>query len=53
MKESEAYQLAEMAVVNSPCLSAQDKLAVLRVLFDKEDLALYIERKEEKEKENG
>lgn len=51
MKESKAYQLAQKAVLTCDCLNDEDILAVLRVLFTREDLALVIEK--EKEKENG
>lgn len=51
MQESKAYQLAAIAVMNSN-LADQDKIDVLRVLFDKEEVALYVESKEEQETEN-
>ena len=51
MKKSEVYHLAQIAVLNSSDISAEDKIDALRELFEKEDVALYCER--EKEKENG
>ena len=51
MKESKAYQLAQMAVLTCDCLGDEDRLAVLRVLFAREDVALVIER--DKEEGNG
>ena len=49
MKKSQIYRLAQMAVVNSLCIPAVDKLEVLRELMDKESLAEYVEKQEEKE----
>lgn len=48
MKKSEIYHLAQIAVVNSPCISPEVKVATLRVLIESEDLALFSERREEK-----
>ena len=53
MKKSELYHLAQIAVVLSPCLAPENKLEVLRTLFDDEDLAKFVEEREAKEKENG
>ena len=53
MKESNAYHMAAIAVMKSHDIAEQDKLDVLRVLLEKEDLALYIEKQKEQEKENG
>lgn len=46
MNKSEAYHLAQIAVVNSPSISPEKKLEVLKVLFDDENLAIYCEEKE-------
>lgn len=48
MKKSEIYRLAQGAVVLSNNLCVADKLAILRELIEKEDVALYWEQKEEK-----
>lgn len=48
MKKSEIYQLAQIAVVSSPCIAPESKVAILRVLFNEEDLSLYIEEREAK-----
>lgn len=48
MKKSEAYHLAQIAVVATPAISVESKIEVLRVLFENEDLALFCEKKEEK-----
>jgi hypothetical protein len=49
MKTSEIYALAQMAVLNSTELSGYQKLEILRELMDKEDVALYWEKREEGE----
>ena len=49
MKKSEAYHLAQIAVVNSPSITPEGKIEVLRVLIDSEELALYSESLKEKE----
>lgn len=46
MKKSEVYKMAEVAVVNSLSISAQDKIEILRELIEQEDLALYREERE-------
>ena len=47
MKKSEIYHLAQITVINSPCIAPERKLETLRVLMENEDVALYCERKEE------
>lgn len=49
MKKSVAYHLAQIAAVNSPHISPENKLEVLRVLMAAEDLAIFCEEQEEKE----
>ena len=49
MKKSTVYQLAAIAVMESNCLTGQDKLEVLRVLFSDEDVSIFIEKQKEKE----
>ena len=48
MKKSAAYHLAEIAVVTSGCIAPENKLEVLRVLMEGEDLAKYCEEQEAK-----
>lgn len=52
MKKSLAYKLAQFAILNG-CLENHEKLQVLRVLIDAEDLARFTEQEEEKEKNDA
>ena len=47
MKKSALYHLAQIAVVNSPSISAENKLEILKELFSKEDTELFFENKDE------
>lgn len=49
MKKSEVYHLAQIAVMMSPQISPENRLEILRVLMDEEDLARYIECRNETE----
>lgn len=49
MKKSTIYGLAQIAVIDSKILTSLDKLAILRVLMEDEDLAEYVEEQAEKE----
>lgn len=49
MKKSMAYKSAQFAVLRYDGLCDSSKLEVLRVLMEAEDLALFCEKKEEKE----
>lgn len=51
MKESVAYKLAQMAVLDYTRLNYEQKLEILRVLMGREDLAVYCEKQKEKETE--
>ena len=53
MLESMAYRLAQGSVLHDGNLPEHEKLAVLRVLFEREDLALFVEREKIEEKERG
>ena len=56
MKKSEIYKVAQQAVVHATFLGIDKKLEVLRELMDKEDMALFCEKREENEqkaKENN
>lgn len=48
MKKSEAYRNAIFAVMDYKDIPQEDKLAVLKLLIDEEELALYIEQEEAK-----
>jgi hypothetical protein len=48
MKKSEIYHLAQIAVINSPSISPERKIEVMRVLLEDEQLALFCEEQEEK-----
>lgn len=50
MKKSEMYKYAQCAVVDVPNLTTLTKLEILRELMDKEDVALFCEKQEAKEK---
>lgn len=47
MKESVAYKFAQCAVLNDNIMTDDEKLAVLRVLIEREDLAIYKEKIED------
>lgn len=47
MKKSTAYSLTQIAVVNSPCISPENKIEILKILIEDEELALFIERQKE------
>jgi hypothetical protein len=49
MKESVAYKIAQCSVLNDHTLKDHEKLTVLRVLMEREDLALFVEKEEAKE----
>ena len=51
MKKSLIYKLAQNAVLVSN-LSNHEKLEILRELMDREDTALFVEKREEQEKAN-
>ena len=48
MKKSEIYHLAQITVINTPCIAPERKLEILRVLMEDENLAIYCEKQEEK-----
>ena len=50
MKKSEMYKYAQCAVVDVPNLTTLSKLEILRELMAKEDVALFVEEQEEKER---
>lgn len=49
MKKSEVYKIAQSAIIRTQWIDATDKLEILRVLMDDEDLAKYVEEQEAKE----
>lgn len=48
MKKSEMYYLAQITIINSPCVAPERKLEILRVLMSDEDSAQYWEEQEAK-----
>ena len=50
LKKSELYKYAQGAVVECDQLAVPTKLEILRELMHMEDIALYTEKQEEKEK---
>ena len=48
MKDSEIYKKLQELVIVSGFLNNEEKIAILRVLFEQEDLALYTEECEQK-----
>lgn len=49
MKKSEMYKHAQVAILSCYQLRESEKLDILRLLMDNEDIALYCEKQEEKE----
>lgn len=47
MKKSELYHLAQIAVVQSPSISPENKLEILRVLTLQEHFEKFCEEREE------
>jgi hypothetical protein len=50
MRKSEIFKTAQLAVLVADFIGEHNKLLILRELMDKEDLAKFVEEKEEKEK---
>ena len=48
MKKSEIYNLAQIAVVASPCIAPEKKLEIIRVLMDEEEMQKFIENQKAK-----
>lgn len=48
MKKSEAYNMAQIAIITTPTISPENKLEILRVLIEDEGIALYFEEQEAK-----
>ena len=44
MKKSEIYHLTQIAVVQSPNISPENKLEMLKFLIDRENLELFCEK---------
>ena len=53
MKKSNAYYLAQVAVLRDRLLDESQKLPVLRLLMESEDVALYVEREAEKKEQEA
>lgn len=48
MKKSAAYNLAQIAVIQSPCISPENKLEIIRILMGDESLEAFVEEQNEK-----
>ena len=48
MLKSEIYYMAQIAIINAPCIAPERKLEILRVLMSDEDAAKYWEEREVK-----
>ena len=44
MKKSELYHLAQIAVVQSPSISPENKVKLMKVLIDQESLEAFCEK---------
>lgn len=53
MLESKLYHLAQVAVLNCGTMPTETKIEILRELIRQEELALFVEKQKEQEKENG
>ena len=49
MKESVAYKFAQCSVLNDNTMTDDEKLVVLRILMDRENMALFREKEEVQE----
>ena len=49
MKKSEMYRIAQLAVLKDDSIRCEDKLEILAVLLDDEDLEKFREKEAEKE----
>ncbi len=47
MKKSTAYHLAQIAVIQSITIATEDKLAIVRILMDDENLEAFVEKQNE------
>ena len=47
MKKSIAYNLAQIAVMGCQNIAPENKLEILRVLMDDENLAMFVEQQEQ------
>lgn len=46
MKKSETYYLAQIAVVTTPSIAPENKLEILRVLFEQEEFEQFREERD-------
>ena len=49
MKDSEAYKKLQKLVLNASGICTEDRIDIMRLLFEQEDLALYREEHENQE----
>lgn len=47
MKKIELYHLAQIAVINTPCIAPETKIEIIRMLIADENLARYSDELEE------
>ena len=48
MKKSEAYEMAQIAIVSTPTISPENKIEIIRYLMNDAEFAKYCEKQEEK-----
>ena len=48
MKPSTALRMAQYAVMEAKSIDVEDRLEIIKILMDKEELALYMEEAEAK-----
>lgn len=49
MKKSEAYKLAQIAVISTATISPENKREILKFLLDDEEVAIFCEGRETEE----
>lgn len=53
MKQSEAFYLAQIAVVTSPTIAPEKKIEILKILLDSESFARFCEEPKEENAEGA
>ena len=51
MKKSEIYYLSQIAVLQSPQIAPENKIEMLKVLWEQEKFEMYCEKQQEKQNE--
>ena len=49
MKKSELYHMAQIAVLNSQCIAPENKLEILRILIEDENVSKFCEEQDAKD----